>query len=73
MHARVVAHEGRSLSGNYQHENKGKDRPARTPFVAFVVALHYRLHIIFLFSKACLDKYIANPTASPYTKLMSLP
>ena len=72
MHAREVAHEGRSLSGNYQPENRGKDRPARTPHVAFVVALHYRLHI-FLFSKACLDKYIANPTASPNTKLMSLP
>ena len=31
MHARVVKHKGRGLSGNYQHENKGKDRPARTP------------------------------------------
>ena len=28
-------------------ENKGKDRPARTPHVAFVVVSHYRLQIIF--------------------------
>ena len=26
--------------------------------------LHYRLQIVFLLSKACLDKFIANPTAS---------
>ena len=54
----------RGLSGNYQHENKGKDRPARTPHVAFVVASHYHLQIIFLHLQAYLDKFIANPTAS---------
>ena len=31
MHSRVFAHQGRGLSGNYQHGNKGKDRPARIP------------------------------------------
>ena len=54
----------RGLSGNYQHENKGKDRPARTPHVAFVVASHYHLQIIFLHLQAYLDKFSANPTAS---------
>ena len=34
-------------SQRHDVENKGKDRPARTPHVAFVVVSHYRLQIIF--------------------------
>ena len=40
------------ISNVYEHENKGKDRPARTPYVAFVVASHYRLQIMILLSQA---------------------
>ena len=35
-------------------ENKGKNRPTQTLRVAFVVASHCRLQIIFLLSQACL-------------------
>ena len=35
-------------------ENKGKERPARTPQEAFVVASYYRLQIILLLSQAYL-------------------
>ena len=41
-----------SLVNEFFHESKGKDRPARTPHVAFVVASHYRLQITFLLSQA---------------------
>ena len=44
----MVAHKGRILSGKYQHENKGKDRPTRTPHAASLVASHSRLQIILL-------------------------
>ena len=40
------------ISEVYEHENKGKDRPARTPYVAFVVASHYCLQIVILLSQA---------------------
>ena len=36
-----------------QLANKGKDRPARTPHVAFMATSYYRLPIVFLLSKAC--------------------
>ena len=36
-------------------ENKGKDRPTRTLRVAFLVASHCRLQIIFLLSQASLQ------------------
>ena len=40
-----------------RHENKGKDRPAWTPYVAFVVASHYRLQIVLLLSQACREGF----------------
>ena len=42
-----------------RYENKGKDRPARTSHVAFVVASQYHLQIIFLLSQACLKETFA--------------
>ena len=41
---------------NPQFENRGKDRPAWTPHVAFAVASHYRLQIIFLLPQVCLSR-----------------
>lgn len=38
----------------FSYANKGKDRPARTPYEVFVVASHYCLEIKFLPSQVCL-------------------
>ena len=48
VHASAVANKARGLSGKYQHENKGKDRPTQTLHMASVVASHCRLQIIFM-------------------------
>ena len=36
------------------YANKGKDRPARTPYEVFVVASHYYFQIKFFPSQVCL-------------------
>lgn len=41
----------------FSYANKGKDRPARTPYEVFVVASHYCLEIKFLPSQVCLRDF----------------
>ena len=64
MHARVFAHKGRGLSGNHQHGNKGKDRPARIPhrIITFKLCFcsHKRVSISLLQTLRHRAKYQIN-------------
>ena len=64
----MVAHKGRILSGKYQHENKGKDRPTRTPHAASLVASHSRLQIILLLNFS-INQFVCWERTGPITIL----